>query len=95
VSLLQREAGRALITFPIKALLPFSVLISSTNFSIAQNHVDDDKSTYEFCHHCKQLKNRFLLASCNYDSSKMGPTIPVSYHIKDVQIYNSESFVLI
>ncbi len=44
----------------------------------------------DFCHHCKQLKSKFLLASCNYNSSKIGATVPVSQSIKDVQIYNSK-----
>lgn len=52
---------------------------------------DDDKSNYGFCHHCKQLKNRFVLAKCNYDSQKMGYTVPTSYCVKDVKIYNSKS----
>lgn len=50
---------------------------------------DEDRANYGFCHHCKQLKNKYVLASCNYNSSKMGPTVPASYCVKDVKIYNS------
>lgn len=54
---------------------------------------DDDKANYGFCHHCKQMKNRFVLAKCNYDSQKMGYTIPNHYTVKDVKIYNSKSTI--
>ena len=27
-----------------------------------------DGEQYDFCHHCKQLKNTFLLVSCKYSS---------------------------
>ena len=56
---------------------------------------DDDKANYGFCHHCKQMKNRFVLAKCNYDSQKMGYTIPNHYSVKDVKIYNSKDFHLL
>lgn len=57
--------------------------------------LDDDKLDYGFCHHCKQLKNKYLLATCNYNSSKMGLTVPASYTVKDVKIYNSNIILLL
>ncbi len=54
---------------------------------------DDMAIDNDFCHHCKQLKNKYLLASCNYNSSQMGPTIPIHYSIKDIKIYNSKSLL--
>ena len=56
--------------------------------------LDEDKANYGFCHHCKQLKNKFVLAQCNYNSAKMGPTVPASYCVKDVKIYNSNTYHL-
>lgn len=56
-------------------------------------YFDEDKANYGFCHHCKQLKNRFVLAKCNYNSAKMGPTVPASYCVKDVKIYNSKNII--
>jgi len=44
-----------------------------------------------FCHHCKQVKNKYLLARCNYNSDKMGHTVPASYTVRDVKIYNSKN----
>ncbi len=54
---------------------------------------DDAEMTqngYGFCHHCKQVKNKYLLARCNYNSSKMGHTVPASYTVRNVKIYNSK-----
>lgn len=45
---------------------------------------------YGFCHHCKQVKSKYLLARCNYNSQKMGHTVPAVYTVRDVRIYNSK-----
>ncbi|CDW86779.1 UNKNOWN [Stylonychia lemnae] len=65
-------------------------VVQSKNIIEEMKSFDEDKINYGFCHHCKQLKNRFVLASCNYNSAKMGPTVPASYTVKDVKIYNSK-----
>lgn len=44
-----------------------------------------------FCHNCKQLKSKFLLVKCNYNSFRMGPVVPAHYTVKDVTVYNSKS----
>jgi hypothetical protein len=52
-------------------------------------------SGYGFCHHCKQVKNKYLLARCNYNSDKMGHTVPASYTVRDVKIYNSKYLIAV
>jgi hypothetical protein len=56
----------------------------------SKKSLDDSAQDFDFCHHCKQLKNKFVLAQCNYNSEKIGPTVPALYCVKDVKIYNSK-----
>ena len=55
---------------------------------------------YDFCHHCKQLKNKYLLVSCKY-STKMYrnhshnihvpyPYEPQLYTVNNVKIFNCD-----
>jgi hypothetical protein len=57
---------------------------------LTQDDADLAASGYGFCHHCKQVKSKYLLARCNYNSGKMGHTVPASYTVRDVKIYNSK-----
>lgn len=34
---------------------------------------------YDFCHHCKQLKNKYLLVSCKYTQKQNKAVVPGSY----------------
>jgi hypothetical protein len=61
---------------------------------VQQKAKEAEAAAFGFCHHCKQLKNRFLLAACNYDSARMGPTVPASYAVRDVKIYNSKLYLV-
>lgn len=64
---------------------------SSTHHQhLSQEDADLASSGYGFCHHCKQVKSKYLLARCNYNSGKMGHTVPASYTVRDVKIYNSK-----
>jgi len=56
---------------------------------------------YDFCHHCKQLKNKYLLVSCKYSSKQAGknqsggvytpyPYEPQFNTVNNVRIYNSD-----
>ena len=56
---------------------------------------------YDFCHHCKQLKNKYLLVACKYSSRSAKnmqqgieyqpyPYEPTSYSVKNVKIYNGD-----
>lgn len=54
------------------------------------NDVELEAQGLGFCHHCKQVKSKYLLAQCNYNSDKMGHTVPASYTVRDVKIYNSK-----
>lgn len=38
----------------------------------ATSNIIVDGQHYDFCHHCKQLKNTFLLVSCKYSSRAHG-----------------------
>ena len=58
--------------------------------SYEQEDAELAASGYGFCHHCKQVKSKYLLARCNYNSDKMGHTVPASYTVRDVKIYNSK-----
>lgn len=59
------------------------------------------QAEYDFCHNCKQLKNKYLLVSCKYSSKvsssasqKQGfiynpyPYEPQSYTVNKVKIHN-------
>lgn len=55
---------------------------------------------YDFCHHCKQLKNKYLLVSCKYSSKNNAhlrppnapftpyPYEPQCYSVNNVKIHN-------
>jgi len=46
-------------------------------------------SEYGYCHNCKLLKNKYLLASCNYNTiHNMGTFEPMQYTINSTKIYN-------
>jgi len=61
---------------------------------------------YDFCHHCKQLKNKYLLVSCKYSAKKsmaltgpseQGPFTyipypyePSAYYVNGVKIHNMD-----
>jgi hypothetical protein len=64
--------------------------ISHSHHSLTQEDTELAASGYGFCHHCKQVKSKYLLARCNYNSAKMGHTVPASYTVRDVKIYNSK-----
>jgi hypothetical protein len=43
-----------------------------------------------FCHHCKQLRTTYVMASCKYNSSMHGLLLPISTTIGGVQLPNVE-----
>jgi hypothetical protein len=54
--------------------------------------IDSAHSDYDFCHHCKQLKNKNLLVSCNY-SSKGTKTGVIPSTGGSSQVGNSQNYV--
>jgi hypothetical protein len=73
-----------------KKTLGHRTLSLTTQHHLTQDDADLAASGYGFCHHCKQVKSKYLLARCNYNSGKMGHTVPASYTVRDVKIYNSK-----
>ncbi len=41
-----------------------------------------------FCHHCKQLRSTYILASCNYSSETAPQMMPVRYTINGFHLPN-------
>ena len=70
-------------------LKPISASKSKTGITVGSEQ-------YDFCHHCKQLKNVQLLVSCKYQGCGMTkgyvpyPYEPQCYTINNVRIYNSD-----
>jgi len=78
---------------------PLSKRAGSERF---QNGKEVNPQEYDFCHHCKQLKNKYLLVACKYSTRKYQPLggaspnfhyvpypyEPTFYFVNNVKIHN-------
>jgi hypothetical protein len=49
-----------------------------------------ESSENGFCHHCKQLRTTYVMASCKYNSRVHGLLMPIYFTIDSVQLPNVE-----
>ena len=61
----------------VESLLDQAKILTEGNqplgITVKNNSAAND--AYDFCHYCKQLKNKFLLISCKYSSKNTAPII--------------------
>jgi len=61
----------------VESLLDQAKILTEGNqplgITVKNNSANND--AYDFCHYCKQLKNKFLLISCKYSSKNTQPII--------------------
>jgi hypothetical protein len=73
----------------VESLLDQAKILTERNpplgLTVKSNLPSND--SYDFCHYCKQLKNKFLLISCKY-SSKNAPPLFNKSHPQQSQVLN-------